>query len=66
MMGETIMTVGEVISLLANHSSGQDTALMAKDVYDIEVTENYISIKFTNYSEGDYRIYKSGLWKKEE
>ena len=60
------MTVGEVISLLANHSSGQDTTLMAKDVYDIEVTENYISIKFTNYREEDYRIYKNGLWKKEE
>lgn len=60
------MTVGEVISLLAKHSSGQDTTLMAKDVYDIEVTDDYVVIKFTNYTEEDYRIYKSGLWKKEE
>lgn len=60
------MTVGEVISLLAKHSSGQDTTLMAKDVYDIEVTDDYVVIKFTNYSEQDYRIYKNGLWKKEE
>lgn len=57
------MTVGEVISLLTKHSSGQDTTLMTKDVYDIEVTEDYIDVKFTNSNEQDYRIYKNGLWK---
>lgn len=50
------MTVGEVIALLSKYASDEDTLLMRKSIYSIDVSDDGIQLYFTDWNTEDYFI----------
>ena len=58
------MNVGEIISALALCASSfdddKDRLLMLRDVYEIEVKDEYVEVHFIDSNTTDIRIFKDG------
>ena len=58
------MSIGEVISALALCASSfdddKDHLLMLRDVYEIEVHDNYILVHFVDANTTSIKVYKDG------
>lgn len=54
------MTVGEMIALLCKQASYDDTYLMAKDVYSINIYDDEIYLYFTDRDISNYSIKIEG------
>ena len=50
------MTVGEVIALLTQYCSDEDSLLMCRGIYSIDVHENYITVYTTDSNSSDVII----------
>lgn len=50
------MTVGEVIALLTQYCSDEDSLLMCKGIYSIDVHENYITVYTIDNNSSDVII----------
>ena len=50
------MTVGEVIALLTRYCSDEDSLLMCRSIYSIDVHENYITVYTIDSNSSDVII----------
>ena len=54
--GGSIMTVGEVIALLAQYCADEDYLLMCRSIYSIEVNNDSITVYTTDGNSSDITI----------